>query len=355
MNNLRRLASRRALAVVGLLAAVAVVALGGAIKVGRAASANPVSWTFTVLNDVSATIPGQPTPGGNIGYELKGAADQGQTANHLVLTESIGSAGKVVYIGSTGNPGLSCSGLNTATLSCSLSQLKAGGTFDVVVLFKTDPTATPGSTVSNTVVGSFDPQTPNGTNNRQTDTFGPTTPQTRVYAGLSDGSLSQSLGLKNDALVAGGTQTSSVNLPPGFLNNFKFVGVTLQNFSGPAATPPTGCGGSFTCQPFETATTIPAASAFGTTGPFFDSTNVDAYTWSFTIPVSNNFKPQGVWHTDDNNQNGGPIPTCAISGGNPVPPSAAPGICLVSKTVNKKTNRATYSGLGINNGHAWGF
>src|SRR5580765_7748090 len=125
MNNLRRLASRRALAVLGLLVALAVVALGGAIKNGRAASANPVSSTFTVLNDVSATIPGQPTPGGNIGYELTGVADQGQTANHLNLTESIGSGGKVVFINSTGNPGLSCSGLNTATLSCSLSQLKA--------------------------------------------------------------------------------------------------------------------------------------------------------------------------------------------------------------------------------------
>ena len=149
--NLRRLASRRALAVLGLLAVLAVVALGGAIKDGQAASANPVSWTFTVLND-SGNTPVAPTPGGNIGYELTGAADQGKTANHLILTESIGPAGKVVYIGSTGNPGLSCSGLNTTTLSCSLTQLKAGGTFDVVVLFKTDSAATPGSTVSNTVV-----------------------------------------------------------------------------------------------------------------------------------------------------------------------------------------------------------
>jgi len=150
---------------------------------------------------------------------------------------------------------------------------------------------------------------------------------------------------------------SAVTLPPGFLNNFKFVGVTLQNFSGSAATPPTGCGGSFTCQLFETATTIPAASAFGTTGPFFNGspTNVAAYTWSFTIPVPNNFKAQGVWHTDDFGQNGGAVPTCALSGGNPVPPTAAPGICLVSKTVDKKKNLATYSGLGINNGHTWGF
>ena len=356
--NLRRLASRRALAVLGLLAVLAVVALGGAIKDGQAASANPVSWTFTVLND-SGNTPVAPTPGGNIGYELTGAADQGKTANHLILTESIGPAGKVVYIGSTGNPGLSCSGLNTTTLSCSLTQLKAGGTFDVVVLFKTDSAATPGSTVSNTVVGSFDPQTPNGTNNRQTDTFGPTTPVNRQYSGLSNGSLSQSLGLQGDALSASGAtdQKSGVTLPPGFVNNFKFVGVTLQNFSGAAVTLPPGCGGSFTCQPFMTATTIPAASTFGTSGPFFNGTptGVAAYAWSFTIHVPNHFTAHGVWHTDDLNQGGAAIPPCLVSGGNPVPPTAAPGVCLVSATANNQTHVATYSGLGINNGHGYGY
>ena len=56
-------------------------------------------------------------------------------------------------------------------------------------------------------MGSFDPQTPNGTNNRQTDTFGPTTLVDRTYSGLSNGSLSQSLGLQGDALTAGGAPT----------------------------------------------------------------------------------------------------------------------------------------------------
>ena len=345
--NLRRLVSRRALVVLGLLVASAVVVLGGAIKNGTAAPAPKVSWTFTVLNDISATIPGQPTPGGNIGYELTGVADQGQTANNLILTESIGEKGKVVSISSTGNPGLSCSGLNTPTLSCSLNALLPGGTFDVVVLFKTNSTATPGSNVSNRVVGNFDNK----------DTFGPTALVVRHFSGLGNGSLSQSLTLPGDALTAGGVQTSRVTMPPGFLNNFNFVGVTLQNFSGTAVTLPPGCGGSFTCRPFMTATTIPTASSFGTTGPFFDgsTTNVAAYTWSFTIPVPNNFTAHGVWHTDDNNQNGDSIPKCVFLSGNPVPPTAAPGICLVSKEVNNQTHVATYSGLGINNGHGYGY
>jgi hypothetical protein len=342
--NLRTLVSRRALVVLGLLAALAVVVLGGAIKNGRAASAPKISWTFTVLNDTGNT-PAAPTPGGNIGYELTGTADQGQTANNLILTESIGEKGKVVSISSTGNPGLSCSGLNTTTLSCSLNALLPGGTFDVVVLFKTNSTASPGSNVSNRVVGNFDNK----------DTFGPTALVVRHFSGLGNGSLSQSLTLPGDALTAGGVQKSGVTMPPGFLNNFSFVGVTLQNFSGSAVTLPPGCGGSFTCQPFMTATTIPAASTFGTSGPFFNGSNVAAYTWSFTIPVPNNFKAHGVWHTDDNNQNGAAIPECVFSSGNPLPPTAAPGICLVSKAVNPQTHLATYSGLGINNGHGYGY
>ena len=90
--NLRRLASRRAsrraLAVLGLLAVLAVVALGGAIKDGQAASANPVSWTFTVLND-SGNTPVAPTPGGNIGYELTAALDSVFEPPSRVIVRSI--------------------------------------------------------------------------------------------------------------------------------------------------------------------------------------------------------------------------------------------------------------------------
>src|SRR3954471_21708085 len=81
---------------------VALVALGGAVAGGNAAPSNGVSAAFTVLNDVSATIPGQPTPGGNVGYDVVVTNGGTSTINHVVLTQSIGSAGSVVFIKATG-------------------------------------------------------------------------------------------------------------------------------------------------------------------------------------------------------------------------------------------------------------
>src|SRR5215467_12089365 len=78
---------------------VAGLTLAGAATIGSAASTNgTVVGSVSVLNDVSTTIPGQPTPGGNIGYVLHVLNDPAQgtaTVNHLLFSATIGNKGAV--------------------------------------------------------------------------------------------------------------------------------------------------------------------------------------------------------------------------------------------------------------------
>lgn len=332
--------ARRTVAAVAVSLVLVVVALAGAAASGRAAHTNGLATTFTVLNDISSTIPGQPTPGGNIGYDFAVSNGSNPTLNHVIVTESIGSTGTVAFIKATGT---TCSGLNTATLTCQVDQLSSGAGFDVIVLFRTPAGATPGSPVTNTVLGTFDPQTPNTSNNRDNDTFGPGA-VTRTYAGAADGSLGESLALSGEQLKAGGpAQTSSVSMPGSFVNNYNWAGTSLKNRT--VTTPPCP-----TCLPYITDVTIPTASTFSTNGPFFDpASNTRPFTWTLVVPASavpSHFTATRVFH------DGTTLPACAIVGGNPVPNTSPPGICVTSLT-QSPTAGITATGLALDNGSYW--
>jgi uncharacterized repeat protein (TIGR01451 family) len=368
------------LLVLALLAAA--LTLTGAAKIGNAAtSAGVVVTNWHVLNDVSATILGQPSPGGNVGYDIAVANQGTATANHVTFSESIGAGGQVVLI--PVQAGISCTGIGTTTLSCQLKQLAAGGTFHVQVLFKT-PTAPTSQTLTNTVVGTLDSQTTGPPNNRQTDTFGPCQDGfetsstcstvngvdfvTRTYAGFNtdgtiDHAFAQSLALPSDSLGtdSGGFFTANVKMPKGqFLNNNIYASVRLENTAG-VLPPPVTVNPCTTCQPFEVTTIIPLAATVDTANnPFLQGSSSTPYSWSFTIPVPNGFKPTGVWHTDDLGQNGAPLPACQTdASGNPIPLTTAPGLCtlppVVTKGKGQKPDTVTYSGLGVANGNAWGY
>ena len=145
-------------------------------------------------------------------------------------------------------------------------------------------------------------------------------------------------------------------MPPGFLNSKNYVGVTLRNLTGTSATPPAACG---TCLPFQTDVTIPLAGTFTNTGPFYNGTSSQAYTWSVVVPgalLPSNFKPTTLWHAGADGS--GYVPNCQFdTNGNVVwvtdPPSPTPGLCLTSVTQAKKTKDVTYSGIGVNNGSNW--
>jgi hypothetical protein len=349
-------ADGRARTRLALLAALgAALALAGAAKIGNAATNGVLTATTTVLNDSSPLIAGQPTPGGNIGYDLNLDNQSSNAVNHIAFTDTTNPAGTIVYINAP--PSVSCSGMGTATLSCTSSQLASGAHFDVIVLFQTDSSAARGSTISNTGSGTYAPASNNPTNNRTdpTKTFVWGTGADRQFAGAGL-FFEQSLLLPFDQhgqgkLTVGGVvgQSASVTMPSGFFQT-AFVGTTLQTKSGVIATPASGC--PSTCQPYETDTTIPTAATFGA-DPFFDGTNASPYSWSFTIPVPNGFKPTGVFHVDDNGANGFIVQLCSVT-----PVTSPPGICMTEPpTVNKRVNpnTATYSGIGVVNGHGWGF
>ncbi len=315
---------------------VLLVALAGAASTGHAAASPDVSITgFKVLNDISATIPGQPSPGGNIGYDLTVANNGTSVANHLSLTETIGATGALVYVNATG---VSCNrpAPSVTTLTCTISKLGVGATFEIVVLFRTDPNGTPGSNVTNHTVLAFDSQT-NGQSNQKTvplDT-------TRTLAGNADGSLAESISLHGEKLAADGNgQTSALTMPDGFVNNFSYVGARLENeLAAPLCL---GCPG------FDTAITIPPASTFTSSGPFYDGLTTEPFTWTLTLPgsqVPKGFKVTGVYH------DGVLIPPCSFAAGSPSPNTTGMGICVATLTVDKKTKAITATGLALANGH----
>jgi len=318
--------------------ALAVLALAGAATNGRAAgSPGVVVTSFTVLNDDGLTIPGQPSPGGNIGYDIQVSNNGTSVANHISLSQTIGSTGTVVYVASTG---ISCPAVTstpTSTLTCQISKLAVGASFDITVLFRTDSNAAPGSAVTDTAVLAFDSQT-NGVSNQKTVTQ----QQTRILAGELDGSAAESLALHGEKLTAlaaaGVGQTSDITMPDGFVNGFNFVGASLQNGSAPAL--------CLHCPAFKTQITIPTATTFTTSGPFFNTLGTaDPFSWKLVLPgsqVPNGYKLRGVFHNDSVT----PLPLCSL-----VPAAlTVDGVCVVTLQQDSKTKEITATGLGLSNG-----
>ena len=160
--------ARNRIAFAFLACALSVAALAGGATTGHAASTAGIVVTGpTVLNDDGLTIPGQPSPGGNIGYSISVANTGTSTANHVSISETLDPAGKLVYINSTG---ITCPAVNpaapTTSFSCQITKLNPGNSFSITALFQTSSTALPGSTVTNHIVVDFDSQT-NGPPNTQ--------------------------------------------------------------------------------------------------------------------------------------------------------------------------------------------
>ncbi len=221
-----------------LVLALSAIALAGATGTGRAASSPAVGVdSFTVLNDDADKF--QPTAGGNIGYDIHVTNGGTSVANHLSLTETIGTTGALAYVSATVNglPAAICNtpGPSVSTLTCTLTKLDVGGTIDVIALFRTNPSASPGDPIQDTALLAFDSQT-NGQANRKTTTY---LSPPKAIAGLADGSLAQSVFLPGDDLPAfGAGQTSELAMPGGsFVNGFPYVGGSLQNGTCSGALP----------------------------------------------------------------------------------------------------------------------
>jgi hypothetical protein len=335
-----------------LALAVSAIALAGGAATGHAASSPSLSLdAFTVLNDKGADNNGTdlfyPTAGGNIGYEIRITNIGTSVANHFSLTETISSAGDPLgalkYVNPAVPPSdstqpspvpLACNapGSSVSTLSCTVTKLDVGAYVDVIVLFKTDPSLKVGAHVTDTAVVAFDSQT-NGQSNHKTTTY---SSPTRDIAGLNDGSLTQSIFLPTDDLPAAGAgQTSEIAMPGGnFVNGFPYVSGSLQNETAT----PLPCNH---CPALETVITIPKASSFTQTGPFYDGTTdgQQPFTWTLTLKqIPNGYKFTGVYH------NGTLILSCADPSG----PLTLNGICVSSVAQTKQQIKVI--GLAFTNG-----
>jgi uncharacterized repeat protein (TIGR01451 family) len=321
--------------------ALTVLTLAGAATKGQAAASPGVVTTVVVLNDTGDTQAG-PSPGGNIGYTLKVANQSTSTANHFAFTDSIDPAGTLFFSDPdlSNAPGVTCSATAT-TYSCQSTKLDPGQSFTVTLLFHTSNTV-PGSTIKNNAVVSFDSQT-NGPANHKTVP----TATTRTVA---DVGTAESLALHGDKLTAGGDgQTSDLTMPDSFVSTFSllYVKTAVQN----VATHTAPCPG---CALFQTVITIPPASSFGTTGPFWDGTHALPFRWTLTLPGSllpKGFKLHGVYH------DGALLPMCAFDASvppQPLPSTVDPGICVATLVQTPNTKTITATGLALTNG-SYGF
>jgi uncharacterized repeat protein (TIGR01451 family) len=305
-----------------------VVALVGGTT-GRAATAlGPSVTLFTALNT--------PTPGGNIAYSVNVTNQGTSMANHIGLSETIGAGGSVAYVAEDidGTTSHGCTGGATATLTCALVQLAPGSVYHVLVVFRTPAAATQ---VTNNLLLSFDSQT-NGQSNRKT------VPQSvrTTLADAANGSIVSSYALPGDQLPSAGGQTSLVLMPNGFLNGRAFVDSTVQNG---AASP--RCS---KCPAFKTTITIPDASSFNTTGPFWDGTGTGApFKWTLTLDgslIPSGFKLTGLYH--DNVL----VPACTYDTSVPPLPILGSTVtnCVASLVQVSSTKTITVTGWGIANG-----
>jgi hypothetical protein len=336
-----------------VVAFVALLALSGAARVGLAGTTASLTPKVTVLNDQSALVLGTPTPGKNIGYDLNISNQSTNTFNHLAFTDTIGSKATVVYVSAPSN--VDCSGsMGKATLSCTSTQVVAGATFDVIVLFQTDPNGS--GTITNTFAGTYAPESQNTTNQRTpSKTFSVQTP--RDYADSLSDTYAQSLALPTDSLSAGGSgQSSSVTMPPGFLNSNNYVGTTLQNLIGSAA----GC---TTCLTYQTNVVMPLASTFvpANGNPFWTGLIAQPIAQPFQVQIRipggalpSGFKPTGVWHKDDGT---GSLPTqlpnCTYVNNVPQPQLAPQGICIGSLVQLKPSKDVIAIEWALSNGSYW--
>jgi hypothetical protein len=327
---------RRWIGPVLLAITVSAIALAGGAGTGHAASSPAVGPTFfNILNaDVDHFF--EPTAGANIGYDINVKNGGTSIANHLSLTETIGPKGVLVYrsvtVTSNAAPVVCNDAASTVSkLTCTVSKLDVGASFRIIALFRTDPNAQIGDAVVDTAALAFDSQT-NGQANQKTTSY----PSDTTYiVGETDGSLAQSIFLPGEHLPASGAaQGSDLAMPADlFLNDFPYVGGSLQNKNAPAL--------CTHCPPVATVITIPAATTLHTLSPFWNGATPNPFTWTLTLKqLPNGYKFTGIYHNGETT----PLPMCT----SPTTPNTATGICVATLNITKKSIVAT--GLALDNG-----
>ena len=310
------------------IAAVAFVAIV-AIALPAAASAPEITPQLSALIGAAGTVP-VVTYGQTAAWSVTVTNTGGNTVNHVTLIDAVDS-GTVL---GTDNAACKVTPGSTSSFTCNVGQLVVGQSFTARFAFKAPASSTSG-VMTNTLNGTFDPQTPNTSNNRETDHFTTTIPPTQLVA-ASPGSIS-TYGLPNindgvirtDALSLTHKQFTQVDLPSTLTSGF---GTPVQLTESPGGSCPT-------CVPYQSVITIPDSEPGSPNpNPFTSST---PFTWSIQVDgtlLPNGFKPAGIYH------NGDLLPFCSVQ------PITAVPICVLTLSQDKKTKTVYATGLATTNG-----
>ena len=313
-------------------AAIALVAIAAtvAIALPAAASAPLVTPQLSALIGTSGTVP-QVTYGQTAAWSVTVTNTGGNTVNHVTLIDAV-DVGTVL---STDNAACSVTPGSTSSFTCNVGQLAVGQSFTARFAFTAPASSTTG-VMTNTLNGTFDPQTPNGTNNRVTDTLPTQTSPANLIATSSDsistyGLPSVNLGvIHTGAFSAAHRQYTEVDLPSTLTSGFG-TPVQLSEVSGAGSCP--------TCVPYQSVILIPDSEPGSPNpNPFTSST---PFTWSIQVDgtlLPNGFKPVGVYH------DGVLLPFCSVQ------PITAVPICVLTLSQDKKTKTVYATGLATTNG-----
>jgi hypothetical protein len=237
-------------------------------------------------------------------------------------------------------------------MTCTISQLAAGASLTVRVAFKV-PSVSATTTITNSLNGSLDPQTPNSSNNRVNDTFAATAPASVV---ASSDSLESTYGfpgtvVKTRPISSTHLQNTEVDLPSTLTTGFGTPAEVIDAQPNPAG----GCALP-TCIPNPFFVSIPD-SENPATNPFVDPvTNaLFPYVWTLQFDPSlvallKTKKVGSVYHAPASNPAGfTKLPLCADS-----PVSSSTPICVDKIFQDKQTKIWYATGRGIQNGNFWG-
>jgi uncharacterized repeat protein (TIGR01451 family) len=316
MKKNRRVPARVAL---GAVAALAAVALFGAVSAGHAGTTQSLSVVLTGTPSV--------TRGQNVGYSLLLTNTGANNLSNPVITDRVAGA----TFDSASSP--LCSGQGE-TMTCSIGNLAAGASFSLDFAFTTPAS---GSSVSNVVQMSVDPQTPNSTNNRKTDLFFSNRVDTTLLA-VSQDALQLFAKRGDDAhtnLQIGSTnpESTDVKIPPG-LSAFG-VATSINDDQAPGPGQITACTNCPVAN-ISIPASVPVTSSIFTVGnPIGWTIKLDASV------VPSNFKLASLLH------DGNVVPACALT-----PLSVSSPVCWTTLNQDKKAG-LTAIGVGLTNGSYW--
>jgi uncharacterized repeat protein (TIGR01451 family) len=314
------------------IAAVALVAIV-AIALPAAASAPEITADLSSLNSTTATADAVVTYGQTAAWRVTVTNNGGNTVNHVTFTDRVNNG----TVRGTDNAACSVTPGPIPSFTCNVGQLAVGQSFTARFAFTAPASSTTGL-MTNTLTGTFDPQTPNGTTNNRddaTDTF--TNSKDAQLVAIDPASIS-TYGLPGvkiqtqlpSPLSPAHKQFTEVDLPSTLTSGFG-TPVQLTELAGGPCT---------TCVQYQSVISIP--DSVPVTGPLNPFTSSNPFTWSIlvdgTLLPNPGFKPAGIYH------DGVLLPFCSVQ------PITAVPICVLTLSQDKKTKTVYATGLATTNG-----